>query len=75
MARTIKRVHPTDVALINMEKFYHAYGKDAYVISFLFNYQLKRVDTNINSTGFPEATLNKVLKMKHNYYQTKLIRK
>lgn len=30
MARNIKQVHPYDVILIKVGKFYHAYGKDAY---------------------------------------------
>lgn len=62
MARRIKQVHTNDVALIKVGKFYHAYGKDAYIVAFLFNYQLKKVDNNINTTGFPESALNKVMK-------------
>lgn len=61
MIRTMKQVHPDRVILTKIGKFFHAYGKDAYIISYLFNYQLKRVETNINTTGFPEAALNKVL--------------
>ena len=60
--RTMKQVHPNDVILIKIGKFYHAYGKDAYIISFIFNYQLKKVETNTNTTGFPAVALNKVIK-------------
>lgn len=60
--RTIKQAHQSDVVLIKVGKFYHAYGKDAYIISFLFNYQLKKVDANTNTTGFPEVAIDKVSK-------------
>ena len=62
VVRTIKQVHPYDVILIKIGKFYHAYGRDAYVVSFVFNYQMKKVDINTNTTGFPETALNKVMK-------------
>ncbi len=32
MVRTIKQIHPEDVVLIKIGVFYHAYGKDAYII-------------------------------------------
>ena len=61
MIRTMKQVHPDYVILVKIGKFYHAYGKDAYIVSFLFNYQLKKADINTKTTGFPEVALNKVL--------------
>lgn len=60
MARNIKQVHPYDVILIKVGKFYHAYGKDAYIVSYVFNYQLKKAESNTNTTGFSEVALNKV---------------
>lgn len=62
MMRGVKQIHPNDVALVKIGKFYHAYGKDAYVIAYLFDYQLKKVEINTNTTGFPESALNKVMK-------------
>lgn len=62
VVRTMKQVHPNDVILVKIGKFYHVYGKDAYIIAYLFNYQMKKVDTNINTVGFPEGALNKVTK-------------
>lgn len=62
VVRTIKQIHPNDVVLVKIGKFYHAYGKDAYIVSFLFNYQLKKVEINTNTTGFPKTTINKVMK-------------
>lgn len=60
--RTMKEVHPTKILLVKVGKFFQAYGKDSYIVSFLFNYQLKRVEMNVNMVGFPEVALNKVLK-------------
>lgn len=62
MVRTMKDVHPNKILLLKVGKFFQTYGKDAYIISFLFNYQIKKVETNINMVGFPEVALNKVLK-------------
>lgn len=62
MIRTMKEVHPTKILLVKIGKFYHAYGKDSYILAFLFNYQIKKIETNVNTVGFPEMALNKVLK-------------
>ena len=62
MIRTMKEIHPTKILLVKIGKFYHAYGKDSYILAFLFNYQIKKVETNVNTVGFPEMALNKVLK-------------
>lgn len=62
IAKGIKQVHPNDVALIKVGKFYQTFGKDAYIISYLLNYQLKQVESNTNTTGFPEMALLKVTK-------------
>lgn len=63
MIRTMKQVHPNEIILLKVGKFFHSYGKDAYIIAFLQNYQLKKVELNTNTTGFPESALNKVLKV------------
>ena len=63
MIRNAKEIHPDKLLLVRIGKFYHAYGKDAYILSFLFNYQLKKVEQNVNTAGFPEAALNKVEKI------------
>lgn len=60
IAREIKVIHPNEIALIKVGKFYHAYGKDAYIISYVFNYQIKKVENNISTIGFPETALIKI---------------
>lgn len=61
-AKDIKKIHPNDIALIKVGKFYYTYGKDAYIMSYMFGYQLKKADNSTNTTGFPEVALNKVIK-------------
>ena len=60
IARETKVIHPNEIALIKVGKFYHAYGKDAYIMSYVFNYQMKKVENNISTIGFPETALIKI---------------
>ena len=32
--RTMKEVHPTKILLVKVGKFFQAYGKDSYIVSF-----------------------------------------
>lgn len=58
--KEIKAIHPEYVALVKLGGFYRVYGKDAYIISKLFKYKLKKED-NIIECGFPLKIINKVL--------------
>ena len=60
MVRTIKQIHPEDVVLIKIGVFYHAYGKDAYIISYLFGYKRNAFGENSSTCGFPKCALNYV---------------
>lgn len=61
MAKTIKEIHEKDVVLLRVGTFYIAYGKDAYIVSYLFGYKIKPVDsTNYASSGFPVRSINKI---------------
>jgi len=61
MVKTIKDIHDKDIVLIRVGTFYIAYGKDAYIISYLFGYKIKPVDsTNYASSGFPVGSINKI---------------
>ena len=58
--KAIKELHPDYVLLVKEGEFYHSYGKDAYIVSYLLGYKLKKVnDTKI--CGFPTISMNKVL--------------
>ena len=39
--------------------FYHVYGRDADIISYLFDYKIKDVD-GVKECGFPISSINKV---------------
>ena len=62
MVHTIKTVHPEDVVMVSIGSFYYLYGKDAYIISYLFNYELKLIE-NIYSCAFPKKSLNRVMSL------------
>ncbi len=62
IVKDIKLVHPKDIALIEIGKFYYAYGRDAYIISYLFKYKLVMVEQyNIYNVAFPKSSLPKVI--------------
>lgn len=60
--KMMKEVHPESVILVKIGTFYHQYGRDAYIISYLFGYQIKSVEKNLSTCGFPKSTLNKIIK-------------
>ena len=41
MIKSIKEIHPKDLALFEEGAFYKSYGKDAYIISGIFGYNIK----------------------------------
>lgn len=60
MAKNIKQVHPDFVICYKVGAFYNCYGKDAYIISFLFRYRIKTVEKNVPITGFPRNAISRV---------------
>lgn len=56
--RLIREVHPSTVILVRLGKFYQCFSKDAYIVSYIFDYKLKK-DKYV-SCGFPLSALNKV---------------
>ena len=42
--KTIKSIHPDSVTLVKTGKFYNVYGRDSYILSYLFGYKLKEVE-------------------------------
>ena len=59
--KTAKQVHSSDIILVKTGGFYHAYGKDAYIMAYLFGYKIKQIEENYSTCGFPESTANKVM--------------
>lgn len=60
VVREIKQIHTNSVVLVKIGSFYHVYGKDSYIISYLFGYQLKKIECNYSTCGFPLSSYNKV---------------
>ena len=60
IVKTAKEVHKNDIILIKIGKFYQVYGKDAYIISYIFDYKLKKVE-EVYMCGFPQDSYNKVI--------------
>lgn len=60
MVKTIKEVHKEDMCLFKSGGFYHVYGRDAYVLSYIFDYKIKNLVGGIPECGFPLDTLPKV---------------
>lgn len=61
MVKAIEQIHMKDIVLFKVGSFYHAYGKDAYIMSYLFEYKIKKVEQNYSTCGFPSSSLSKVL--------------
>ena len=60
MARTIKEIHPRDLICYKVGAFYNCFGKDAYVLSYVFKYKIKK-DSKIATCGFPKGGLVKAM--------------
>ena len=45
MINEIKEIHAKDVCLFKVGSFYHAYGRDACIMSYLFNYIINVLGT------------------------------
>lgn len=57
---TIKGIHKYEVIFVKVGKFYQTYGKDSYIISYLFGYKLKKIE-NTKICGFPLNGINRVI--------------
>ena len=60
IVKTVKEVHKEEIIFVKIGKFYQVYGKDAYIISYLFDYKLKKVE-EVYMCGFPESSKNRVI--------------
>ncbi|MBR3697685.1 MAG: hypothetical protein IKM97_05465 [Clostridia bacterium] len=52
--KTIKKVQTEDVIMVLIGKFVYSYGKDAYIMSYIFGYKLKLIENNIYVCAFPK---------------------
>lgn len=59
--RTIKKIHIKDIAMVQVGKFIYAYGKDAYIMSYVFDYKARLIENNIYVCGFPRNKIKNVM--------------
>lgn len=59
-AKRIKEVHSNYLILYKSGAFYKAFGKDAYLLSMLLDYDIRIVKNNIAMCGFPLKSSLKV---------------
>lgn len=58
----IKQIHPEFITLVEIGNFYYVYGKDAYILSYLFQYKLNKTkEEKISSCAFPKKSYPKVI--------------
>lgn len=60
MVKTIKLLHPDYICMFKIGAFYHLYGRDSYIVSYLFDYKLKDLGTEMVTCGFPLDIVNKI---------------
>ena len=60
MIENIKQIHTHDICMFKIGNFYHVYGRDAYIIAYLFQYKLRSVDKEIYECGFPVQSIPKI---------------
>lgn len=58
--KEVKKIHNQELVIIKIGNFYHCYGKDAYIISYLLGYKLKKTKENYYVCGFPIKSIVKV---------------
>lgn len=58
--KMFKETYADSIVFVKVGSFFHAYGKDSYILSYLFNYQLKNFQNNHSTCGFPISSLDKV---------------
>ena len=61
MAKDIKKVHPEDVVMYKVGNFVQSFGKDAYILSYIFDYKLRSTKDNVSTCGYPKNAISKVM--------------
>lgn len=59
-AKRIKKIHPNYLILYKSGAFYKAFGKDAYLLGMLLDYDIRIVNNNVAMCGFPLKSSFKV---------------
>ena len=60
MIKTIKEVHKEYVCLFKIGNFYHAYGRDAYILAYMFDYKVRNIEKDKKECGFPVSIVGRI---------------
>ena len=44
MIKAIKKIHEKDIVFVRIGKFFHIYGKDSFIVAYIFDYKLKQIE-------------------------------
>lgn len=61
IVKTAKEIHKEYIIIVRTGNFYNCYGRDSYVISYLFGYKITLTKNNIYNCSFPKSAYNKVV--------------
>lgn len=49
--KKVKEIHPEEIALVKVGNFYQVFGKDSFIISYLFGYKMQELKENFKNRG------------------------
>ena len=61
IVQNVKEIHYKYIVLVKVGNFYYCYGRDSYIISYIFNYKINILNHNMYTCSFPQNALNKVI--------------
>ncbi len=59
----IRKLYPEYILAYRIGNFYQCFGRDAYIMSYIFGYKIKYIKKDIPSVGFPKKIVAKVQAM------------
>ena len=61
IVKNVKEVHKGYILFVRVGNFYNCYGRDSYIVSYLFGYKITIMEDNIYKCSFPKSAYNKVI--------------
>lgn len=59
--KIMEQVNTEKIICFKMGEFYYEYGKDSYIMAYLFGYKIRKTDEDIAFSGFSTSAINKVI--------------
>ena len=66
IVKNVKEIHNKYIVLVKIGNFYYCYGRDSYIISYLFKYKINILKNYTYSCSFPQNAINKVISVLEN---------